>query len=274
MPLEVFIQGPGPEGVGGKLTFIRRCHPTTLTGPNPRRHGFRARVTAPVCRPGRGMITSMDSTRTRRARHRQIRMIGMLVFGVAALLLTGFFGSWIYAPAVGWAVAALVYNMAVWLTIAPMDDVRTAEHAQEEDPGRRTSDLLILLAAVGSLAAVVLVMVGSKDAAGTGRFLLALLALSCTAMSWLLVHTLFTLRYAEIFYAPEVPDGIGFNQEALPQYTDIAYMAFSVGMTYQVSDTNITTREMRSAVLRHSLLAFVFGTGILATTINLVVSLA
>ncbi len=196
----------------------------------------------------------------------------MMVCGALAAVLTGVLGAWIYAPAVGWASAALVYNASVWLQISPMDAERTAAHAVAEDPGRRISDLLILLAALGSLAAVVLVMLGSTGVSGTDRFLLALLALSCTAMSWLMVHTLFTLRYTEIYYSEE-PGGIEFNQDEPPQYTDIAYMAFSVGMTYQVSDTNITTRAMRSAVLRHSLLAFVFGTGILATTINLVVSL-
>lgn len=197
----------------------------------------------------------------------------MLACGVVAAAATGIFSAWEYAPAAGWAVAALVYNVWVWLAIAPMDPARTAAHAQEEDPGQSTSDLLILLAAIGSLAAVVLVMVGSTDVAGGGRLLLALLALTCTGMSWLLVHTLFTLRYAEVYYAG-TPGGIDFNQDDPPQYTDFAYMSFSVGMTYQVSDTNISSRAMRSAVLRHSLLAFLFGTGILATTINLVVSLA
>lgn len=197
----------------------------------------------------------------------------MFIGGVAAAVLTGLLGQWIYAPAVGWTVAALVYNFSVWAAIAPMDHLRTSTHAQAEDPGQRISDLLILLAAVGSLAAVVLVIVGSKDLSGSARFLLAMLAMTCTAMSWLMVHTLFTLRYAEVYYEGE-PGGINFNQEEPPQYTDIAYMAFSIGMTYQVSDTNITTRRMRSVALRHSLLSFVFGTGILATTINLVVSLA
>ena len=215
----------------------------------------------------------MNHAASARARHRQLRMIAMVLCGVFAAVLTGLVGDWIYAPAIAWTVAALVYNAWVWLKIAPMDARQTAAHALEEDPGQRLSDLLILLAALGSLAAVVLVMVGSKDVTGTGRLLLALLAMTCTAMSWLMVHTLFTLRYTEIYYSDE-PGGIGFNQDEPPQYTDIAYMAFSVGMTYQVSDTNITTRAMRSAVFRHSLLAFVFGTGILATTINLVVSLA
>lgn len=215
----------------------------------------------------------MESTRSKRSRHRRIRLLGMFTGGVAATVLTGLVGQWIYAPAVGWTVAALVYNFSVWAAIAPMDQLRTSTHAQAEDPGQRISDLLILLAAVGSLAAVVLVIMGSKDLSGSARFLLAMLAMTCTAMSWLMVHTLFTLRYAELYYDGE-PGGIDFNQEEPPQYTDIAYMAFSIGMTYQVSDTNITTREMRSAVLRHSLLAFLFGTGIVATTINLVVSLA
>lgn len=215
----------------------------------------------------------MNQRSFNRVRHRQLRIAGMVVCGAMGIVLTGLLGEWAYAPAVGWTVAALIYNASVWFTIAPMDAVQTAAHAVEEDLGLRISDLLILLAAVASLAAVALVMVGSKDVPGTGRLLLALLAMSCTAMSWLMVHTLFTLRYAEVYYSGE-PGGIGFNQQELPQYTDIAYMAFSVGMTYQVSDTFITTRAMRSVVLRHSLLAFVFGTGILATTINLVVSLA
>lgn len=221
----------------------------------------------------RGMITYMNRPSSDRARNRKLRATAMAIGGAFALALTGLLGAWAYAPAVGWTIAALIYNSSVWFTIVPMDAARTAVHAVEEDPGRRTSDLLILLAAIGSLAAVVLVMAGSKDVIGAGRLLLALLALSCTAMSWLMVHTLFTLRYAELYYSDE-PGGIEFNQTQPPQYTDIAYMAFSIGMTYQVSDTNITTRPLRSAALAHSLLAFVFGTGILATTINLVVSLA
>ncbi len=214
----------------------------------------------------------MNHTNSTRTRHRRLRIAGMLVCGIAATMATALLGAWFYAPAVGWAVAALIYNATVWFQIAPMDAAQTAAHAQEEDPGLGTTDLLILLAAIGSLAAVVLVMVGSKDVQGAGRLLLALLALTSSAISWLMVHTLFTLRYAQIYYGGE-PGGIDFNQDEPPQYTDIAYMAFSVGMTYQVSDTNITTRHMRSTALRHSLLAFLFGTGILATTINLVVSL-
>jgi uncharacterized membrane protein len=209
-----------------------------------------------------------------RAKRSQLRFVIMIVAGIAAAVATGVWGQWIYAPAAGWAVAAAVYNVFVWTIITPMENDQTKIHAREEDPQRSTSDLLILMAAIGSLAAFVLVMLGAKDAHGIDKFMLALLALGGAVASWLLVHTLFTLRYAEIYYTAEPPQGINFNQEEPPQYTDFAYMAFSLGMTYQVSDTSITTRAMRSAALRHSLLAYVFGVGILATTINLVVSLA
>ncbi len=209
-----------------------------------------------------------------RARRAHLRFAIMILAGIAACLLTALAGEWIYAPAVGWAAAALIYNLWIWLTISPMDADTTARHAVEEDPRRATADLLIVLAALASLAAVVLVMIAAQDAKGIARLLLALLALLTVTLSWLMVHTLFTLRYAEIYYSQPVPKGISFNQDEPPQYTDFAYTAFSLGMTFQVSDTDIQTREMRSAALRHSLLAYVFGTGILASTINLVVSLA
>lgn len=217
--------------------------------------------------------------RTRRARIARRRFLVMAAAALAAFLLTGFLDSWLHAPAIAWAVAAGIYNLWVWLTISRMDARTTAAHATEEDPRRDAFNALITLAAVASLAAVVVVMLDGKDASGPSKLFLAALALSTTALSWLMVHTLYTLRYAEIYYTnqsadgrPE-PGGIDFNQAEPPQYTDFAYMAFSLGMTYQVSDTNIQTRAMRSAALRHSLLAFVFGTGILATTINLVLSL-
>lgn len=218
------------------------------------------------------MIERMKKVASKRELNRKMRIIWMLIVGLVAAFIAWSIGAWQFAPAAGWTAAALLYNVWVWTTIAPMDSARTQSHAKEEDPGRKFSDAMILLAAVVSLAAVALVMIYASHAVGGQRVFLALLALSCTAMSWLMVHTLFTLDYAEIYYTG-TPGGIEFNQEELPQYTDIAYMAFSVGMTYQVSDTNITTGVMRLAVFKHSLLAFLFGTGILATTINLVVSL-
>ena len=98
------------------------------------------------------------------------------------------------------------------------------------------------------------------------------------ALSWTLVQTLFTLRYAELYYGTgraggSRVGGIDFNQSRPPQYTDFAYLATSLGMTYQVSDTALENHGIRAEALKHSLLSYLFGTIILATTINLVVGL-
>jgi uncharacterized membrane protein len=102
--------------------------------------------------------------------------------------------------------------------------------------------------------------------------LLTALAVGSVVLSWSVVHTVFTLRYAHLYFSPPL-GGIDFNQNPHPRYLDFAYVAFTIGMTYQVSDTDLTTETIRAAALRHALLSFLFGTVILATTINVVAGL-
>jgi uncharacterized membrane protein len=93
------------------------------------------------------------------------------------------------------------------------------------------------------------------------------------AAAWAVVHTVFTLRYALLYYGG--PDGgVNFNQKEDPAYADFAYLAFTIGMTYQVSDTDLQTRPIRATALRQALLSYLLGAVILAVTINLVAGLA
>jgi len=103
--------------------------------------------------------------------------------------------------------------------------------------------------------------------------LLAGLGVVSVALSWFAVHTFFMLRYARLYYLDSA-GGINFNQDEKPVYSDFAYLAFTVGMTYQVSDTDLKTHAIRATALRHGLLSYLFGAVILATAINFVVSLA
>ncbi|WP_413249332.1 DUF1345 domain-containing protein [Sinomonas flava] len=219
---------------------------------------------------------STDSSRelSHRARVAQLRMWWMAGVGLVVLVATGLLTSWWYAPAAGWGAAAMLYNVWIWVRIAPMDPDQTRHHARQEDPRRSTRDFLILSANVAAIIAVVIVIVAGNQADGAAKAAFALLALVVVAASWLMVHTLFTLRYTELYYGASPAGGIDFNQDDPPQYTDIAYMAFSLGMTYQVSDTAIKSHEIRVEALKHSILAFVFATLILAATINLVIGLA
>jgi uncharacterized membrane protein len=197
----------------------------------------------------------------------------MLVVGAAVWTLTGALASWTYAPVAGWDAAALVFIVWVWMVIATMGGEATKSHATRENPGRAISDVILLAASVASLAAVGVVLIqaaSTKNVVDKG--LLAGLGLASIVLSWLSVHTLFTLRYALLYYTG-ADGGIDFNQSLTPRYLDFAYLAFTIGMTFQVSDTDITKPAIRATALRHALLSYLFGAVILASSINLVVSL-
>jgi uncharacterized membrane protein len=201
------------------------------------------------------------------------RFAAMLVVAALVGALVTAWDSWELGLVVGWAAACLLYVAWVWLLVGRMDAADTAAHARREDPARGVSDALILLASVASLGAVAMLLVDTRGTSDTRSGALAATALAGVALSWLLVHTLFTLRYAAQYYEGDVRD-IDFNTEAPPRFVDFAYVSFSVGMTFQISDTNLRTSELRALVLRHALLSYVFGTVVVATTINLAISLA
>lgn len=181
-------------------------------------------------------------------------------------------GTWQLGMLIGWDVAAAVYVAWTWTTIWPRDADATARLAVREDPGRATADALLLVASVASLLAVALVITAAKSSGSGAKGLRAVLAVASVVLSWSVVQTVFTSRYARLYYTG--PDGgIEFHQEAPPRYADFAYVAFTVGMTFQVSDTDIDDHDIRATILRHALLSYLFGAVILATTINLVAGL-
>jgi uncharacterized membrane protein len=200
------------------------------------------------------------------------RLILMVVVGAAAAVVSAALGAGRFAPLVGWDLAATLFSTLVWATVLGMDARQTAAHAGRDDPGRAAGDALVLGAGVASLVGVGIALGAANTAHGTRQGLLAGLAVASVALSWTLVHTLFTLRYARLFYAAD--GGVDFNGTGRPRYVDFAYLAFTVGMTFQVSDTAITSRAMRGAVVRHALVSYLFGAVILATTVNFIVGLS
>jgi uncharacterized membrane protein len=196
------------------------------------------------------------------------------MIGLVTGVLTALFGSWVYAPSVGWDVLALVFTFTVWFGIWPMSAETTAARATREDTSRASADVLTLCAAVASLAAVGIVLVRAHHTQGATQIGLATLGLLSIAVSWFTVHTIFTLRYAVLYYTEPV-GGVDFHDPdgMRPTYKDFAYMAFTVGMTFQVSDTDIHVPEIRHTTLRHALLSYLFGSLILAAAVNIIASL-
>jgi uncharacterized membrane protein len=201
------------------------------------------------------------------------RLFVSLIVGAAVAVSLLVLGAAKYAPAVGWDAASVTFLFWVWLTVWPMGSENTAVYATREDPSRAVADPLLLGAAVVSLAAVGFFLIQASSANGSSRDLLAGVGVATVALSWLVVHTTFTLRYAMLYYTGK-DGGVEFHQSTPPRYSDFAYLAFTIGMTFQVSDTDLDTPVIRATALRHALLSYLFGAVILATTINLVAGLA
>jgi uncharacterized membrane protein len=196
--------------------------------------------------------------------------LGVVVGGVVAAI-----GDWELAVLVGWLVTAAALAAWVWWDVAGLDAEATAVVATLEDDSRTAARIVLVGASVVSLLAVA---AGLRRAGQTGVGLATEVALTASSLAsviaaWLVVHTVFVLRYAHLYYAGDEPGGIDFPGTEQPTYRDFAYVAFTVGMTFQVSDTNITARSVRVTILRHALLSYLFGTAIIASTINVLASL-
>jgi uncharacterized membrane protein len=198
--------------------------------------------------------------------------------GIVAGVLVGVLVRPSLGPLAGYDAAVLFYMVRVWLKIWPLDAKDTAALAAREDPTRATADLVLLLAAVASLGAVAVAIVESHSSHGSVQGVEIGIGAGSVVVSWLLVHTIFTLMYARLYYrggggsADQV--GVDFENKVRPPYSDFAYLAFTIGMTFQVSDTDLQSAEYRRLALRHALLSYLFGAVILAATINLVAGLA
>jgi uncharacterized membrane protein len=179
------------------------------------------------------------------------------------------------APLAAYDAAVLSYVARVWHTIWPLDSERTSKIAAREDPTRAAADLSLLTAAVASLGAIAIAIVQSHHAQGSTQGVEIGLGVGSVVVSWLLVHTIFALKYARLYYGGTTDEGgIEFENRVRPPYSDFAYLAFTIGMTFQVSDTDLQSVEFRRLALRHSLLSYLFGAVILASSVNLVASLA
>jgi len=206
-------------------------------------------------------------------RSARTKLLVCFAAGISAGTVAAVLGAGREAPLIGWGTLAVFFCGWVWATVWRMDAAVTAAHAKGESPGRDLADVVLLGASIASLIAVGLVLFGAGNQNGAAKYVQAALAVASVIVSWILVHTVFTLKYARLYYSEPV-GGIDFNEDEDPQYSDFAYLAFTIGMTFQVSDTNLQTKTIRRIALRHALISFPLGTVIIATSINLVAGLA
>ena len=192
--------------------------------------------------------------------------------GLAGGGVAGVFVPWQAAVLLGWDAMASVTVVWVILETWRRDASETAALATREDDSRAAADILLVSASAVSLVAIAFGLVKAGQEHGGARAGMTAVTVASVFLAWLVVQTVFTLRYARLYYAG-APGGINFNEREAPDYHDFGYLAVTIGMTYQVSDTDLGTKTIRRTATRHALLSYLFGTVVVAVMINVVASL-
>jgi uncharacterized membrane protein len=195
--------------------------------------------------------------------------------GLLVVVVLAWFLPWGMAVVAGWDAAALTFLVSIWPIILRADGLHAAQLATREDETRGTAAVLLVGASVASLLGVVFALDLAGRQGGPGRVLLIGVAVLTVVLSWTVVNTVYTLRYADLHFRSREA-GIAFGDPDGPEqptYRDFAYVAFTIGMCYQVSDTTVRDPRIRGTVLSHAFLSYLFGVVIVAGSVNLIAGL-
>jgi uncharacterized membrane protein len=203
--------------------------------------------------------------------------------GIATIIYVATIGSLLTAihVMVTWLAYALSTITLSWITILTSHPADVRKEAYAQDSSKKLVFSLVVAAAFVSLFAIIMLLKNPEEQAKPGNLIAIFLTLSCIVSSWWLVHTVFTLRYAHLFYLgiinkkkdEEVKPALNFPGNEDPDYLDFTYFSFVLGMTFQVSDVEISSRRIRRLALMHGLLSFAFNTVIVAFSINIISTL-
>jgi uncharacterized membrane protein len=188
--------------------------------------------------------------------------------GVVVSIPVFVFAEWQVAVLAGWDATCAVFMLSVYLTIRGADSSRTSELARREDDSRGAAEAILVGASVFSLVGVVFALLAARGMPRDLKTGITAIVVVSVLFSWAAVHTIFMLRYARLYYAED--GGIDFHSDEAPDFGDFLYVSLTLGMTFQVSDTDLNSRAIRRTALRHALLSYMFGVAVFATTINIV----
>jgi uncharacterized membrane protein len=173
-----------------------------------------------------------------------------------------------------WDIGAAAFLLMCGFLFTGATPVRMERNATAQQEGEWTLFALVVAGAVASFSAIIGEFSTMKGASPATHALKVAMVAATLMLSWLLTHTVFALRYAHEYYTrtggSAKPDGgLEFPSEDSPDYWDFMYFSLVLGMTFQVSDVQITSRKLRRLATLHGLLGFLFNTVIVALTVNL-----
>lgn len=189
-----------------------------------------------------------------------------------------FFGpAWLHGTArwvAAYDVAAIVLLAYDWTFGLRNNLAHTMRRAAEADPGRNLLAAIVVVSVLAGFSSAVSILGPGPNVPPADRGIALAAGIAAVALGWFLIHTMFTFRYAHLYYYDSDQDGTAQRGLTFPGTTDpddydFAYFAFVIGMTFQVSDVQITDPGVRSVVLVHGILSFAYNTAILALVVNL-----
>jgi uncharacterized membrane protein len=199
------------------------------------------------------------------------RLAISLCSGVAVFVLVLVLTEWQVAVLLGWDATAAVFIAFIFFGVRKKDAAATRALATREDNSRTASEAVLVGASVFSLVGVAFALIAAGATHGVEKSLITTVVVLSVVLSWAAVHAVFTLRYARLYYREN--GGIDFHSDVAPDYGDFLYVAITIGMTFQVSDTDLNSKAIRMTALRHALLSYLFGVVVVATTINVIATL-
>jgi uncharacterized membrane protein len=199
-----------------------------------------------------------------------VRLAGSLLAGAVAatagvLLVDAQIGTLLGVAGVHAAFVA-----SGWIALWPLDAATTRANTRREDFRPAAEELVVVAISLCGLLGIVMLLVVGHSLQGR---LAAAVVLVSVFLAWASLHLMYAARYAHLYYSGD-EGGIDFNSDDRPAYRDFFYFSYNLGMTYQVSDTSVTSSGIRAVVLRHTLLSYIFGAVVLASAINLVAGIA
>ncbi|MBC6991092.1 DUF1345 domain-containing protein [Hymenobacter sp. BT491] len=201
-----------------------------------------------------------------------VRFLAATAPGILVFLLTAAILPLLGRAIAGWDAFVLSCLVLMWASILTAEPRHIRSVATAEDPGRVFTFVLVLVGAGASLLAVIFMLGALHGMAAGPRNLHVTLAAVAVLGTWLLLHTIFTLRYAHLYYDPHTDGaegGLEFPGTSIePDYLDFAYFSFVVGMTAQTADIGISGRTLRRIALLHGILSFGFNTAVIALSIS------
>jgi uncharacterized membrane protein len=197
------------------------------------------------------------------------------VVGMAAVGLLAALTNWrpVMRGLVAWDIGIGLYVILSVEMMLRADVHQIRRRAATQDDGAIVILVLTVATALASLLAIVVLLGTSAASGGHRRSIELVLATITIGLSWVFIHTMFALHYAHEFYDQSGVPGLAFpGGEKEPDYWDFVYFALVIGMTAQVADVGITTREIRRTVAAHGVVSFFFNVALFALTVNIAAS--